>query len=91
MYYDVYPNSRLEEYAKEYSRLLESHGEEPISAKRLDTVEDVLKESDVRLLAQLPAASSVVCRHDVCGLCVDDQPLVLQSQHDSNACSAITN
>jgi hydroxypyruvate reductase 1 len=47
VYFDVYPNSRLEEYSKEYSRLLESHGEEPLSVRRLDTVEDVLKQSDV--------------------------------------------
>ena len=47
VYFDVYPNSRLEEYSKEYSRLLESHGEEPLSVRRLETVEDVLKQSDV--------------------------------------------
>ena len=50
VYFDVYPNSRLEEYSKEYSRLLESHGEEPLSVRRLDTVEDVLKQSDVSAL-----------------------------------------
>lgn len=48
VYYDVYPNSRLEEYAKEYSALLESHGEEGLSVTRLDSVDDVLKASDVR-------------------------------------------
>ena len=49
MYFDVYPNSRLEEYAKEYSELLETHGEKPLSVSRLDSVEDVLKVSDVRV------------------------------------------
>lgn len=47
VYYDVMPNSRLEEYSKEYSRLLESHGEDPLSVRRLKNVEDVLKEADV--------------------------------------------
>lgn len=55
VYFDVYPNSRLEEYSKEYSRLLESHGEEPLSVRRLDTVEDVLKQSDVSAVARVVA------------------------------------
>jgi D-isomer specific 2-hydroxyacid dehydrogenase, NAD binding domain len=55
VYYDVMPNSRLEEYSKEYSRLLESHGEEPLSVRRLDNVEDVLKQSDVSPMVKLSA------------------------------------
>lgn len=48
MYYDVHPNSRLQEYVKEYSQLLESRGEAPVTITRMEAVEDVLKESDVR-------------------------------------------
>jgi hypothetical protein len=60
VYFDVYPNSRLEEYSKEYSRLLESHGEEPLSVRRLDTVEDVLKQSDVSVTDKPSAVSACV-------------------------------
>jgi hydroxypyruvate reductase 1 len=47
VYYDPYPNNFLEEYLKDYSKLVESRGEKPITIERLDTVEDVLKSSDV--------------------------------------------
>lgn len=49
VYFDVHPNSRLQEYVKEYSQLLESRGEAPVTITRMDAVEDVLKASDVRL------------------------------------------
>mmetsp|Transcript_25923 Transcript_25923/g.76833 ORF Transcript_25923/g.76833 Transcript_25923/m.76833 type:complete len:423 (-) Transcript_25923:213-1481(-) len=47
VYYDPYPNTRLEEYMKQYGQLLAHHGEPPVFCKRLETVEEVLKVSDV--------------------------------------------
>ena len=47
VYYDPYPNKRLEQYIAEYAELLKKHGEPPVTCKRLDSVEEVLKESDV--------------------------------------------
>ena len=47
VYYDPYPNKWLEDYVADYSKLVESRGEAPITVKRLETVEEVLKESDV--------------------------------------------
>lgn len=47
VYYDPYPNAFLEEYVKDYSKLVESKGEKKIEVTRCDTVEDVLKTADV--------------------------------------------
>lgn len=37
-----------EEYVKNYGELLRHHGEAPVACKRVDSIEDVLKEADVR-------------------------------------------
>lgn len=47
VYYDPYPNKWLEDYVADYSKLVESRGEAPITVRRLESVEDVLKESNV--------------------------------------------
>lgn len=47
VYYDPYPNKRLEAFMADYSKLLQAHGEAPLSCKRVETVEEVLKEADV--------------------------------------------
>lgn len=47
VYYDPYPNEKLEKYIKAYSDLQESFGEKPITCTRLETPEDVLKAADV--------------------------------------------
>lgn len=47
VYYDLYPNERLESYINEYSNLLVASGESSVSVRRLDTVEDVLRAADV--------------------------------------------
>lgn len=47
VYYDPYPNTKLESFIKEYSDLLQKHGEAPITCRRLETIEEVLKEADV--------------------------------------------
>ena len=46
IYYDIYPNKDLEDYIADYADFLKSRGEEPVSCKRADTVEDVLREAD---------------------------------------------
>ena len=47
VYFDPYPNKFLDKYISDYNKVLKNAGEEPISLKKLDSVEDVLKESDV--------------------------------------------
>jgi len=46
IYHDIYPNKDLEDYIAAYADFLKSRGEEPVSCKRADTVEDVLREAD---------------------------------------------
>ena len=47
VYYDLYANDQLESFISEYSNLLVANGEAAVSARRLDTVEDVLRTADV--------------------------------------------
>ncbi|KAG2450017.1 hypothetical protein HYH02_000121 [Chlamydomonas schloesseri] len=47
VYYDPYPNKQLEEYILLYGELLRYRGEPPVACKRVETVEEVLKEADV--------------------------------------------
>tara|TARA_A100001037_G_scaffold271767_1_gene267484 strand:- start:316 stop:1482 length:1167 start_codon:yes stop_codon:yes gene_type:complete len=47
LYYDLYQNKGLEDYLTGYGEFLKSQGEEPISWRKCDTVEEVLRESDV--------------------------------------------
>ena len=47
VYYDPYPNTRLEAFIKGYGALLASHGERPVTITRVPTVEEVLQKSDV--------------------------------------------
>ncbi|MEJ2283788.1 MAG: NAD(P)-dependent oxidoreductase [Desulfobacterales bacterium] len=46
VYYDIYPNKELEDYIAAYSDFLTSRGEEPVSCRRADSPEDVLREAD---------------------------------------------
>lgn len=46
IYYDPYPNTWLEEYIRDYGKLLESKGEKPVTVKRME-LDDVLREADV--------------------------------------------
>lgn len=47
VYYDPYPNKFLEDYVAHYNKVLEHAKESPLSIRRLETVEEVLKEADV--------------------------------------------
>ena len=46
IYHDIYPNKDLEDYIAAYGDFLKSRGEEPVSCKRADTVEEVLQQAD---------------------------------------------
>ncbi len=46
VYYDITPNKDLEEYIAAYADFLKSHGQAPVSCRRAQTVEDVLREAD---------------------------------------------
>ena len=48
IYYDPYPNQPLEEYLAEYNALQANYGAPSVSVKRVETVEEVLREADVR-------------------------------------------
>ena len=48
VYYDPYPNQPLEEYLAEYNALQANYGARAIGVKRVETVEEVLREADVR-------------------------------------------
>jgi hydroxypyruvate reductase 1 len=47
VYHDLHPNHALEQFVADYSALLVARGEDPVTCRRLDTVEDVLAEADV--------------------------------------------
>ncbi|MBS1272218.1 MAG: Glyoxylate/hydroxypyruvate reductase B [Candidatus Marinimicrobia bacterium] len=47
IYYDIYQNKQLEKDVKAFAKFLESHGEEPVSITRADSIEEVLKTADV--------------------------------------------
>jgi hydroxypyruvate reductase 1 len=46
VYHDPYPNKDLEDYIAAYSNFLKSRGEEPVSCRRADSLEDLLREAD---------------------------------------------
>jgi hydroxypyruvate reductase 1 len=46
IYHDIHPNKDLEDYIAAYSEFLKSRGEEPVSCRRAETVEEVLQQAD---------------------------------------------
>ena len=47
VYFDLYRNEHLEKFVDDYSQLLVAHGEDPVTCRRLETLEDVLRVADV--------------------------------------------
>ena len=47
VYYDPYPNAKLEAYITAYGDLLAAHGERRVTIKRVATVKEVLQAADV--------------------------------------------
>ena len=46
LYYDIFPNEALEAYVADYGDFLRSHGMAPVTCRRVETLEDLLKSSD---------------------------------------------
>jgi hydroxypyruvate reductase 1 len=46
IYFDPYPNKELEDYFIHYSEFLKSQGVPPVNCKRVERVEDLLREAD---------------------------------------------
>ena len=46
LYYDLYPNTALEDYFAVYGEFLKSQGQQPPICRRVATVEDLLQEAD---------------------------------------------
>lgn len=47
IYFDLHPNEALERYVADYNTLLEKHGESPVTCRRAETLEELLRESDL--------------------------------------------
>lgn len=47
VYFDIYPNEALEQYVADYSGFLVAHGENPVAARRVETIEELLGVADV--------------------------------------------
>ena len=58
IYFDPYPNKFLEEYIRDYGKLLESKGEPGVTITRLETVEDVLREADVSMCSLIRSCNT---------------------------------
>jgi hydroxypyruvate reductase 1 len=46
IYYDLKPNKSLENYITAYAEFLKSQGEQPVTCKRAEHIEEVLREAD---------------------------------------------
>ncbi len=46
IYHDIHPNRDLEDYVAAYSDFLQSRGEEPVTCRRAESLEDLLREAD---------------------------------------------
>ena len=58
VYFDPYPNRALEKYITDYGAFLKEQGERPVTVRRVETVDEVLEQSDVRAPASTPAFCS---------------------------------
>lgn len=47
VYFDLNQNEELENYVAEYAALLEKHGEQPVTCKRAESLEQLLAEADL--------------------------------------------
>lgn len=63
VYYDPYPNKHLEQYVTDYGTFLKERGERPVSVTRVETVNEVLQQADVRSLGpQVPGSGTQTLR-----------------------------
>ena len=63
VYYDPYPNEKLEKYVNDYGKFLEQRGERKVTAQRCESVNDVLQQADVRLLLFSSSLWSCAVQH----------------------------
>lgn len=47
VYFDLYPNEALEQYVSAYSAFIQARGEEPVTCRRIATIEELLALSDI--------------------------------------------
>ena len=90
IYQDLYQNKFLEEYIADYSKFLESKGEQGVTCTKVETVEELLQTADVGLSAcstPLPHTYHAVtpkrmqkCRH-LCMLCAAETD-IMSHMHD---------
>ena len=77
VYYDPYPNTKLEAYITAYGDLLEKHGEKRVTIARVETVCEVLKAADVvSLHCNLDAATKHLINAKRLGMMKPDAVLV---------------
>lgn len=60
VYFDPYPNKVLEKYITDYGAFLKERGERPVSVRRVETVDEVLAQSDVRTSLLCTTLSTVM-------------------------------
>ena len=84
VYYDPYPNKFLDKYISDYNKVLRNVDEEPITLRKLDSVEEVLKESDVSPGSQSVALPSLCDTWCCCDCTAHLSPWL---RHDIPSCS----
>jgi len=81
IYHDLYPNQDLEDYIAAYADFLQSRGEEPVSCKRAETIEEVLREADcVSVHTVLDESTHHLINADTLALMKDNAILVNTSR-----------
>lgn len=81
IYHDLYPNQDLEDYIAAYADFLQSRGEAPVSCKRAQTIEEVLREADcVSVHTVLDESTHHLINADTLALMKDNAILVNTSR-----------
>jgi len=81
VYFDLYKNQALHDYVADYSEFLVAHGQDPVSCRQLDSIEDVLRTADVvSLHTVLDDSTHHLIDADRLALMKDDSILVNSSR-----------
>ena len=81
IYFDLYPNTALEDYLTAYGEFLKSRGQQPPTCRRAETVEDLLREADcVSLHTVLDDSTRHLINAERLALLKDDAILVNTSR-----------
>ena len=81
IYFDLYQNEDLENYVADYSELLEKHGENGVSCRRAESIEELLKEADlVSLHTVLDEKTTHMMNADTLAMMKNDAILVNSSR-----------